>query len=254
VSTITGEELGSSDADIRLKRQMIAAAKVLDSILTSSGPAELCRQIVHSDYVPGSTRGCEIFYLDSKSIIRSVAKYGLGAGHSDGVSAWDNHPAAEAIREMKITAGDIHIDGKSLGIIAVPFVTNGVPVGLISLILEERFPVSISLEMSELFFKLGAFYLESLDFGGAMSSIPSGVMGKEELTSRQLVILSHIEKGMVNLEIAKILMLSESTIRQETVKIYRSLGVGNRHEAVKKARVLGLIARNAPSKYLEDSD
>jgi ATP/maltotriose-dependent transcriptional regulator MalT len=38
-------------------------------------------------------------------------------------------------------------------------------------------------------------------------------------------------------------MLSESTIRQETVKIYRSLGVGDRLEAVKKAKVLGLLPK-----------
>jgi DNA-binding NarL/FixJ family response regulator len=55
----------------------------------------------------------------------------------------------------------------------------------------------------------------------------------EDLTGRQLRILSHIQDGLVNLEIAKELMLSESTIRQETVRIYRALGVGNRQEAVK---------------------
>jgi ATP/maltotriose-dependent transcriptional regulator MalT len=55
--------------------------------------------------------------------------------------------------------------------------------------------------------------------------------------------LSHIELGHVNLEIAKVLMLSESTIRQETVKIYRALGVGNRQEAVRKAKALGLLPK-----------
>jgi DNA-binding NarL/FixJ family response regulator len=59
----------------------------------------------------------------------------------------------------------------------------------------------------------------------------------------QLIILSRIQDGLVNLEIAKDLMLSESTIRQETVRIYRALGVGNRQEAVKKARALGLLPK-----------
>jgi DNA-binding NarL/FixJ family response regulator len=66
----------------------------------------------------------------------------------------------------------------------------------------------------------------------------------EDLSDRQLKILSHVQDGQVNLEIAKELMLSESTIRQETVRIYRALGVGNRQEAVKKARSLGLIKKN----------
>jgi len=55
--------------------------------------------------------------------------------------------------------------------------------------------------------------------------------------------LSNIQDGQVNLEIAKELMLSESTIRQETVRIYRALGVGNRQEAVKKAQSLGIIKK-----------
>jgi DNA-binding NarL/FixJ family response regulator len=38
-------------------------------------------------------------------------------------------------------------------------------------------------------------------------------------------------------------MLSESTIRQETVKIYKALGVSNRTEAASKAGALGLIPK-----------
>jgi ATP/maltotriose-dependent transcriptional regulator MalT len=52
---------------------------------------------------------------------------------------------------------------------------------------------------------------------------------------------------MINGEIAQKLMLSESTIRQETVRIYKSLGVGNRLEAVKKAKMLGFLTKRAPA-------
>jgi DNA-binding NarL/FixJ family response regulator len=52
--------------------------------------------------------------------------------------------------------------------------------------------------------------------------------------------------GLVNVEIARELMLSESTIRQETIRIYRALGVHNRTEASKKGRALGLIKRATP--------
>jgi DNA-binding NarL/FixJ family response regulator len=99
---------------------------------------------------------------------------------------------------------------------------------------------------SELFFKLGAFYLESLDLGNTMASGSGPVPASpEDLSARQLTILGHIQDGLVNLEIAKELMLSESTIRQETVRIYRALGVGNRQEAVKRAQVLGILGKRA---------
>ena len=97
--------------------------------------------------------------------------------------------------------------------------------------------------VAELFSKIGAFYLKTLDFGSLSTSSIQEINGVEDLTSRQLLILTHIDHHLVNLEIAKLLMLSESTIRQETVKIYKALGVSNRTEAASKARALGLIPK-----------
>jgi DNA-binding NarL/FixJ family response regulator len=65
------------------------------------------------------------------------------------------------------------------------------------------------------------------------------------LTSRQLKILGHMADGLVNAEIANLLVVSESTVRQETVRIYRELGVANRSDASRKGRLLGLIKSQA---------
>ena len=121
---------------------------------------------------------------------------------------------------------------------------NGAPIGLVSLVIEKPdFRVEFPEEFANLISKLGAFYLDTLDFGNIGNGKSLSPVNPEDLTTRQLNILGHIETGLVNMEIAKILMLSESTIRQETVKIYRALGVGNRLEAVKKARALGLLPK-----------
>jgi DNA-binding NarL/FixJ family response regulator len=233
------------DLDIGAQTLLFAATHALDVILSSTDPADLCRQIVHSDYVPASTRGCEIFYLDGKSVLRSVGSYGISAGQRVGISAWDDSPLSEAIREKKLVSGPIDPTTIEINVVAIPFVTHGVPVGLMAVVLEEQnYQLQSLQEASELFFKLGAFYLESLDLGNAMTSAMGATPASpEDLSDRQLNILSHIQEGLVNLEIAKELMLSESTIRQETVRIYRALGVGNRHEAVKKAQALGLISK-----------
>ena len=231
--------------DITAQTQLFAASHALDVILSSTDPSDLCRQIVHSDYVPASTRGCEIFYLDGKSVLRSVGSYGTSAGQKAGISAWDESPLSEAIREKKMVAGPIDPVEIDNIVIAIPFVTHGVPVGLMAVVIEERTYELQTLQLaSELFFKLGAFYLESLDLGNTMNSGAGPTPASpEDLTARQLTILSHIQDGLVNLEIAKELMLSESTIRQETVRIYRALGVGNRQEAVKRAQVLGILSK-----------
>jgi DNA-binding CsgD family transcriptional regulator len=235
------------ELELETQQQLDGASHALDVILSSTDPADLCRQIVHSDYVPASTRGCEIFYLDGKSFLRSVGSFGISAGQKVEISAWDDSPLSEAIREKRLAAGPLEHIGKGFEAIAIPFVSHGVPVGLMAIVVEDtNFQIKALQQASELFFKLGALYLESLDLGNTMSH-GSGVnpASAEDLTSRQLTILGHIQNGLVNLEIAKELMLSESTIRQETVRIYRALRVGNRQEAAKKARALGIIGKKA---------
>ena len=52
------------------------------------------------------------------------------------------------------------------------------------------------------------------------------------LSDRQSEVLAFISQGLTNPQIARKLNLSESTIRHETIKIYRVLGVRNRAEAL----------------------
>lgn len=62
---------------------------------------------------------------------------------------------------------------------------------------------------------------------------PSGIA---ELTERQTVVLEHICAGRTNAQIAHVVGFSESTVRQETMAIYRTLGVDGRGQAAAIAR------------------
>jgi DNA-binding NarL/FixJ family response regulator len=62
-----------------------------------------------------------------------------------------------------------------------------------------------------------------------------------ELTARQLRVLSLMAKGMTNGQIARVLAFSESTVRQETMAIFRFLGVHDRRDAVKLATSRGIL-------------
>ena len=61
------------------------------------------------------------------------------------------------------------------------------------------------------------------------------------LTPRQSRVLSLMAKGMTNGQIARVLAFSESTVRQETMAIYRTLQVKGRAEAIDFGRTHGLI-------------
>ena len=225
--------------------QIKALSQALDAVLASNGPTDLCRQIVHAGFAEGLVRGCALFFLDNKSVIKPIANYGQSLQLSSELSAWDDSTLSEAVREKGVRVGRSDLDDHPYSILAIPFVANGVPRGLVALVIDDPgFAIEFPEELSVLISKLGAFYLDTLDFGNATNGNTLAAIGPEDLSTRQLNILTHIESGLVNLEIAKILMLSESTIRQETVRIYRALGVGNRQEAVKKAKALGLLPKN----------
>lgn len=232
----------TSQLEQQYLRETLAAAHLLDVILASTGPNELCRQIVHSDFSPDSARSCQLFYLDSKSNFREIASYGKVAVPDRDLTVWDDSPMSQAIRTKTVATGVVEVDGATMLIMAVPLVSNNGPTGLVTLVLENHnLKLEFSIGMIDVFSRIGALYLESLDFGSLSTTPIHEIKGIEDLSPRQLLILGHLDHQLVNLEIAKMLMLSESTIRQETVKIYRALGVSNRAEAASKARSLGLI-------------
>jgi DNA-binding NarL/FixJ family response regulator len=61
------------------------------------------------------------------------------------------------------------------------------------------------------------------------------------LTERELDVLRLLATGATNPQIAASLAYSVSTVRNETVSIYRKLGVRGRAEAVSKAASQGLL-------------
>jgi len=78
--------------------------------------------------------------------------------------------------------------------------------------------------------------------GGSARRIVAGAPASNvDFSERQQRILERIQEGKTNKSIARDLGFSESTIRQETLRLYRSLGVNSRTDAVIAARAKGLL-------------
>ncbi len=212
----------------------------LDALLKSSTASDFCRAVVHSDMVPAAhVQGCQLWLLDNSGHLSVLAGYGLPYLTEDvAISAWGNSPLSEAIRNK--VAEFEEGSAEQPAVIAVPLLRDAVPVGCLTLSLSQVVTSPpMHYRILQLLSKLGTYCLLSMAHPQAknIGREPNG----EDLTSRQIQILDFIADGLVNAEIAAKLMLSESTIRQETVRIYRSLGVPNRAEAAKKGRAIGLI-------------
>jgi DNA-binding NarL/FixJ family response regulator len=64
----------------------------------------------------------------------------------------------------------------------------------------------------------------------------------EGLTPRELEVLRHVAEGRSNAEVAKILWVTEQTIKFHLSNVYRKLGVANRTHACRRAQTLGLLS------------
>ena len=64
----------------------------------------------------------------------------------------------------------------------------------------------------------------------------------EALSDRELAVLRYLPTLLSSTEIAGELFVSVNTVKSHLKGVYRKLGVGNRREAVERARDLGLIA------------
>ena len=67
------------------------------------------------------------------------------------------------------------------------------------------------------------------------------VPDEAQLTPRQITVLRHMSAGLPNRVIAQRIGFSESTVRHETMAIYKAFGVGDRRTAALVARTRGLI-------------
>jgi DNA-binding CsgD family transcriptional regulator len=221
---------------------------VLDALVKSESIADFCRAIVHSEFTQNSVQGCHFYALDSESHLLPVSGYGRTYLDSEiALSAWDDDPLADCVRKKEFEFKNPSKEPDK-GVLAIPLLKDSIPVGALALVLDSEVKgIPIHESLIPILSKLGTYCLGAFSGKNRSSgsySTSSREANGEDLTSRQLKILELMADGMVNVEIARDLMLSESTIRQETVRIYRALGVPNRTEAAKKGRVLGLIKRN----------
>jgi ATP/maltotriose-dependent transcriptional regulator MalT len=189
--------------------------------------------------------------VEYQNRLRSVGTYGqLKPEASE--NPRDKHQLAvlaEAIHLKRLVEVDELGASPEHSFIAIPFSPNGEALGALGVTFRNNparpeFPKA-EVELLQLLSELIAVNsLPKLRAAGLLAN--SFYQGEDlewatALTARQLQVLDEMAIGKTNSQIAKAINVSESTVKQEAVRLFKLLGVNTRQRAVAVGKEMGII-------------
>lgn len=201
----------------------------------------------------GEVRSAEVAVLRPDGTIEEVASFGIRAGSGcprQPESVWSGSPRSRAARTGAPVV--MTFDDGSPGVhVCVPITSGTATYGVLSCYVdtpdeetakEAAITLALFAGLLSSAMALSTTFAHMLGTGfdrraGRAPSVPE----RPELTQRQQEVLQLMSEGCTNAQMAARLRFSESTIRMETIAIYRALGVHARKKAIEVARELGLL-------------
>ncbi len=219
--------------------------RLADFLATKPSMDEIAQHIALDTCAGINPRVVLINLFDSTGTVRTSGSFGVPAsvnGSAAHTTLWDTAPSSEAIRDGNpVVVASVtefaqrypelrdHADLFAPAVIW-PIQNGQQRVGAIHLQCD-------TLPDGEIadweFHELGAILALYLRFN---NHHPDVSRAKAELTPRQQEVLRYMGRGATNAQIAKLMGFSESTIKQETMSIYRNLQVNSRAEAVRASQ------------------
>jgi DNA-binding CsgD family transcriptional regulator len=216
-------------------------ARVSQIYAQASNANDYCRRLTHDPDLGKGMLGTQLYALSNRGSLHLVGSYGLEAfDPQSSLTLFEEHPISEAINSRTVWFGKKPIQERELTVWVLPLIKGDVPVGAATSLTDPKVEIKpFSPDATVAASNAGAIYLESLGLKNLFRETTQTDEG--QLTDRQYEILLGMARGETNAQIARQLILSESSIKQESVKIFRALGVGSRQQAVAKAKATGLI-------------
>lgn len=216
----------------------------------SLSKVELCRALTLKIFKSLEAVAVYIALLNNDGTVRVDSTYGLSEYET---ASWKNlplhehRPVTDAIRENQAMWTDVAGGGLteylliekrdyieiSRSQVVWPITQSGIPFGAIGLFFNKSINISdTASQYLELIGRIVALKLgEAVPFATEPEVTVKTVSQYDALTSREEKILAYIGEYLTNAQISEKLGFSESTIRQDTIQIYRKLGVNGREDA-----------------------
>lgn len=189
--------------------------------------------------------------VEYRNRLRSVGTYGQLKPEA-GETERDRHQLellAAAIEQKHLVEVDQLGGSTEQSFIAIPFSPNGEALGALGVSFRNSparpiFPKA-EVELLQLLSELIA--VNSLPKMRATGLLANSFYSSDDLewatalTARQLQVLDEMAIGKTNSQIARTLNVSESTVKQEAVRLFKLLGVNTRQKAVSVGKEMGII-------------
>ena len=222
--------------------EIAQTVRMIGLIASSSSGNELCRRMATDELLGVGTLGVQVYALTNSGRWQQLGSYGKNPFENETLSQLDDNLLTETARTRELSSGSATIDDQEVDVIGCVYLRNDLPVGgVIRSSLKDSYLFAPDNGTLKAIQAAGGLFLDSIGYKTVANGQDSKKASPEDMTQRQMLILTEMALGKTNLVIANVMILSESTIKQESVKIFRALGVSTRQQAVLKAVTLGLL-------------
>ena len=225
-----------------IEQEIEKTARMIGLFAASSSGNELCRRLSSDEVFGAGTIGIQLYALTNAGRWQLLGSFGKSAYGDQKLTQFDENVFNVAANSRKVETIELEVDSELAQVTACVLIRDNLPVGLLvrSAVLGAYTfsPPPLALRAIQ---DYGGLFLDSIGVRTVTASEGAKDASPEDMTERQLQTLIDMAHGKTNLVIAQEMILSESTIKQESVKIFRALGVSTRQQAVLKAKTLGLL-------------
>jgi DNA-binding CsgD family transcriptional regulator len=224
-----GAEVSKKSIVDHQKPVVESCIKLLAFLSSCSSLEEVCRRLVHDKRFKGEVAGAYSFRLESDN------RYALETYCGQILNLVGSQLFNEdggSLEVMPIRGDSQFLENGSFRALIIPLMRKGVPERIFVLQLSEsaKTPI-VHIDTLRIIQATGQMIIESLPLlspnGIHAKALPPGF----ELNERHRAILAFIGLGLTNRQIASRLLVSESIVRQENIKIFRYLKASNRKQA-----------------------
>ena len=219
---------------------------------------EILAQITLRVLAPLNASASFICEINDEHLIETLGVYGVGKGlkdkYPDLYSFNEKLPIPDAIRNRKVvwinglpswpdkypSLKDKPAVDNAKTYICFPIEKSGTPVAAFGIFCNSEIEPSAEIEafLKAIGYVLSLHLYRSKDSTSNIINLvnqtrvkPAVAIESNVITDRQLLILKMMSEGRTNIVISELLVYSESTVRQETIKIFAKLGCSGREEA-----------------------